>query len=153
MQDDTHPGTVLFLSHGGGPLPLLGDPSHQELVDFLQNVTVHFKKPEAIVVISAHWEENRPSLTAHPSPSLLYDYYGFPEESYQIAYPAKGAPQLAEKILAMLEGAGIAGRLDPYRGFDHGLFTVENHVSCCRYSLCAVVSGKQSGCIGSYTDG
>ena len=122
MQQDKQPGTVLFLSHGGGPLPLLGDESHQELVVFLQNVVHHFKKPKAIVVISAHWEEAQPTLTAHPRPSLIYDYYGFPEESYQITYPAQGEPLLAEKMREFFEGKGTPCRLDRQRGFDHGLF-------------------------------
>ena len=113
---------VLYIPHGGGPLPLLGDPDHQQLVDFLRLTASSLGEPSAIVVISAHWEEEQVTITNGAMPELMYDYYGFPEESYQIHYPASGAPALAGKIGALLQVAGIDARLDDQRGFDHGLF-------------------------------
>ncbi len=89
---------ILFLSHGGGPMPLLGDAGHTEMVDCLKSITSLLRKPSAIVVVSAHWEEKLPTITAGESPSLIYDYYGFPEESYSITYPCKGEALLANKI-------------------------------------------------------
>src|SRR5690606_13903647 len=86
---------VLFLSHGGGPLPLLGDPGHREMVAFLDGVRPALGQPRAILVASAHWEAARPTVTGNPSPDLIYDYYGFPEASYHIRYPAPGDPPLA----------------------------------------------------------
>jgi aromatic ring-opening dioxygenase catalytic subunit (LigB family) len=114
--------SVLYLSHGGGPLPLLGDKGHQDMIDFIRKVTPTLIKPTAILVISAHWEENKPTITNGAFPSLLYDYYGFPKESYEIVYPAPGAPELAKHIFNLLENAGIEANLDGQRGFDHGLF-------------------------------
>jgi 4,5-DOPA dioxygenase extradiol len=115
--------TTLFLSHGGGPLPLLGDPKHQEMIDILKNISNnHIRKPSAILVISAHWEEAIPTITSKPDPELIYDYYGFPEESYQIKYPAIGAPHLAAIVHDCLKEAGIDAKEDPNRGFDHGLY-------------------------------
>jgi aromatic ring-opening dioxygenase catalytic subunit (LigB family) len=114
--------SVLYLSHGGGPLPLLGDKGHQNMIDFIRTVTPMLIKPSAILVISAHWEENKPTITSGAFPSLIYDYYGFPKEAYDIEYPAPGAPELANKIFNLLESAGIDGQLDDQRGFDHGLF-------------------------------
>ena len=67
---------ILFLSHGGGPMPLLGDAGHTEMVDCLKSITSLLRKPSAIVVVSAHWEEKLPTSTAGESPSLIYDYYG-----------------------------------------------------------------------------
>ena len=113
---------ILFLSHGGGPMPLLGDAGHTEMVDCLKSITSLLRKPSAIVVVSAHWEEKLPTITAGESPSLIYDYYGFPEESYSITYPCKGEALLANKIHEKLERVGIACNLDKQRGFDHGLF-------------------------------
>lgn len=113
---------VLFLSHGGGPLPLLGDEGHQEMVDCLKEVATKINKPSAIIVVSAHWEENIPTITSGENPPLIYDYYGFPEESYHIKYPCAGDPLLASRIHNILENAGIASELDDQRGFDHGLF-------------------------------
>lgn len=113
---------VLFIPHGGGPLPLLGDKGHQELVAFLQDIHQKFETPDAILVISAHWEESKPTITSGQSPSLIYDYYGFPEESYDIQYPAPGSPELADRIHSLLVDNEIDAVLDDQRGFDHGLF-------------------------------
>jgi aromatic ring-opening dioxygenase catalytic subunit (LigB family) len=113
---------VLFLSHGGGPLPLLGDEGHKEMVARLNQIASEINQPSAIIVISAHWEENAVTITAGAFPSLIYDYYGFPEESYRIEYPCPGEPGLANHIHELLGKAGIKAILDEQRGFDHGLF-------------------------------
>lgn len=115
-------GSVLFLSHGGGPLPLLGDEAHEEMVALLKKVTPDLGNPSAILVISAHWEEDAPTITNGASPPLIYDYYGFPKEAYAIEYPAPGAPMLANKIFDLLKNHGIDANLTDQRGFDHGLF-------------------------------
>ena len=124
MEEKTNnsPSNVLFIPHGGGPLPLLGDKGHQELVDFLKQITPALGKPSAILVISAHWEEDIATITSGDKPELIYDYTGFPDEAYEIKYPALGNPQLAEKIFSLLQKNGIETRLDNHRGFDHGLF-------------------------------
>ena len=116
------PAAVVFVSHGGGPLPLLGDPAHAPLVQALQALAARLPRPKAILVVSAHWEEAAPTLTASAAPSLLYDYYGFPAQSYQIQYPCPGAPALAQQLHAALQGADLAPALDPQRGLDHGVF-------------------------------
>ena len=114
--------SVLFIPHGGGPLPLLGDPGHQQLINFLQGISARIQTPSAICVISAHWEESRVTITSGKSPVLIYDYYGFPESAYAVQYPAPGSPDLAHKIFTALQQNGINTRLDEQRGFDHGLF-------------------------------
>jgi len=114
--------SVLFLSHGGGPLPLLGDEGHKEMVACLKEISAKIKKPSAIIVVSAHWEESTPTITSGANPPLIYDYYGFPEESYNIQYLCPGEPLLAHQIHNVLESSGIEGKLDEQRGFDHGLF-------------------------------
>ncbi len=113
---------ILFLSHGGGPMPLLGDPGHQEMVACLQTIAGKIDKPAAILVVSAHWEQPLPTLTSAASPSLIYDYYGFPQESYSIRYPCPGQPVLAGQLHRILDKLAIQSRLDEQRGFDHGLF-------------------------------
>ena len=113
---------IVYFSHGGGPLPILGDASHQAMIEFMQALPSQLKKPEAIVVISAHWEEDAATLMGAPQPTMFYDYYGFPDEAYAIQYPAPGSPALAERMAAMLEAKGIPARIDTRRGFDHGLF-------------------------------
>jgi len=113
---------VLFVSHGGGPMPLLGDPGHQQLVDRLKEISGEIKRPDAILVISAHWEESVATVTTGANPELIYDYYGFPPESYQIKYPAPGQPQLAQQVVNALKGAGVPVQASSRRGFDHGMF-------------------------------
>lgn len=113
---------ALFLSHGGGPMPLLGDTGHQEMVSCLTNLAASIPKPDALLVVSAHWEEEVPTVTSGKNPSLIYDYYGFPEESYHIQYPCVGDPVLANEVHKLLEIASIEARLDEKRGFDHGVF-------------------------------
>ena len=113
---------VLYLPHGGGPLPLLGDPGHGELTEFLGSIRSKLGAPAAILVVSAHWEAARPTLTTATQPDMLYDYSGFPPEAYQIQYPAPGNPDLAEQIISQLATAGIAADEDESRGYDHGLF-------------------------------
>ena len=114
--------SVLFLSHGGGPLPLLGDEGHKDMVTCLQEIAAKIKRPSAIIVVSAHWEEEMPTITSGMNPPLIYDYYGFPEESYHIEYPCPGEPLLASQLHNLLKNAGIDAKLDEQRGFDHGLF-------------------------------
>lgn len=120
MTNTSH--TVLYISHGGGPLPLLGDPRHSEMIDLLSHLSERLPKPSAILVVSAHWEEEMPVITGAGSPELIYDYYGFPEESYSITYPAPGHPELAGKIRESLSARTIEAKIAPDRGFDHGLF-------------------------------
>ncbi len=115
-------GTVLFVPHGGGPLPILGDARHKEIIKFLKNIKFRINKPSSIIVISAHWEENEVKITSGEKPSLIYDYYGFPKESYKITYPAPGNYKLANKIKNLLKAKNINSKLDPERGFDHGVF-------------------------------
>lgn len=113
---------VLYLPHGGGPLPILGDKGHEEMVSFLKEIVAKLGEPSAIVVISAHWEEEQATITSNSHPEIIYDYYGFPAEAYTIQYAAPGNPGLAKEIYTLLMASGIPARLDEQRGFDHGLF-------------------------------
>jgi 4,5-DOPA dioxygenase extradiol len=115
-------GSVIYFSHGGGPLPILGDGSHKAMIKFMAELPFQIAKPDAIVVISAHWEENVVTVLGSSNPVMLYDYYGFPDEAYRITYPAPGNPELASRIIGMLKHVEIDGRVDNERGFDHGLF-------------------------------
>ena len=113
---------IVYFSHGGGPLPILGDPGHKAMVDFMTRLPARLKKPDVILVISAHWEEGAATLLGAQNPVMFYDYYGFPDEAYDITYPAPGSPERANRIVELLKENNIPARLDPRRGFDHGLF-------------------------------
>ncbi|WIA43829.1 hypothetical protein OEZ86_010245 [Tetradesmus obliquus] len=114
---------TLFIPHGGGPLPILNYPCHTSMVGFLSKAARHVpQKPKGILLVSAHWEEEHPQLTSSTNPGLLYDYYGFPPETYSLQYPAPGDPQLAQQAAELLRGAGFKASLNPDRALDHGAF-------------------------------
>ena len=119
---------VVYLPHGGGPWPFvdlgMGDPAElEQLAGYLRALhAVPPEKPKAVLVISAHWEEPVPTVMTSERPPLLFDYYGFPKESYELTWPAPGDPRLAARVRQLLEAGGFATGADPARGFDHGAF-------------------------------
>jgi aromatic ring-opening dioxygenase catalytic subunit (LigB family) len=119
---------VVFLPHGGGPWPFvdvgLGSPGELDaLASYLRSLRdLPAEPPKAVLAVSAHWEEAVPTVMTSPSPPMLYDYYGFPPESYRITWPAPGEPALAERVRSLLGAAGFPSGVDPNRGFDHGTF-------------------------------
>lgn len=135
--------TILFIPHGGGPLPLLNDPTHADLNRFLRDYPASIDRPDAIIVVSAHWEESEVAVTSAAAPPMLFDYFGFPPEAYEYRYAAPGQPQLAGRVHDCLQKAGIESRLDDERGFDHGLFVPlmlmypEADIPCIQISLSA----------------
>ncbi len=79
-------------------------------------------KPEAILMISAHWEEDVFTVQGQEQPGMIYDYYGFPEHTYSVQYPSKGHPVLAQRIQKLLLNKGLPTGLDLHRGYDHGMY-------------------------------
>lgn len=115
-----------FISHGGGPWPWLTDrspidygPLERSLQEIVADLGV---TPDAVLVVSGHWEEPELTVQTNPRPPMIYDYGGFPEFTYHISYPAPGSPTVAERVVGLLSDAGIEVRTDPLRGFDHGVF-------------------------------
>jgi aromatic ring-opening dioxygenase catalytic subunit (LigB family) len=102
--------------------PLLGDAGHRAMAAFMRRLPERLGKPGAILVISAHWEERIATLLNAQAPPLYYYYYGFPDEAYEIDYPAPGSPVLARRIVELLNRNQIPAGVDSHRGFDHGLF-------------------------------
>ncbi len=78
--------------------------------------------PKAVLMVSAHWEEATFTVMTHPKPPMLYDYSGFPPNTYSVVYPAPGSPELAQHVHGLLGSAGLASALNAQRGFDHGAF-------------------------------
>src|SRR3954466_11203425 len=94
---------VAFIPHGGGPWPFVdfGLPKAEivSLSNYLAAVRdLPKQKPRALVVVSAHWEESVPTVMSSPAPPMLYDYSGFPPESYELTWPAPGDPALAARV-------------------------------------------------------
>ena len=122
------PMPTVFIPHGGGPCFFMewtmGPPdSWDRLEHWLRGYAATLAdRPEAILVVSAHWEESDLTVQSGASPQLLFDYYGFPPHTYELEYPAPGDPARAARVAQLLERQGIACREDPQRPFDHGVF-------------------------------
>jgi 4,5-DOPA dioxygenase extradiol len=110
------PLPTLFLSHGS-PMHAL-EPG--VVGDAWAALGRRIRRPDAIVIASAHWETSLPMLTGNPKPKTIHDFGGFPKALYQIEYPAPGAPALAAKAVTLLKDAGITAGIDGCRGLDHG---------------------------------
>ncbi len=117
---------TLFIPHGGGPCFFMEwDPpdTWDRMAAYLRAIPADVGvPPKALVAISGHWEEKVATIQNNPAPPLLYDYYGFPESTYRIGYPAPGAPEVSARVAELLGAAGIAWKYDRERGFDHGVF-------------------------------
>lgn len=112
--------TIIYLPHGGGPLPLLGGLGHEKMISFYKSLSEKLPRPDDILVISAHWEEDNLTILNSKNYQLLYDYYGFPEEAYKLTYPASGNTELVDTIKKNLQDINILE--DGERGLDHGVF-------------------------------
>ena len=145
---------IVYFSHGGGPLPILGDPGHQTMVDFMTRLPQQLTQPDLILVISAHWEEKAATLLGAKNPPMFYDYYGFPEAAYEIQYPAPGSAHNAQRIAELLAQSQIASAVDPERGFDHGLFIPlkmmypQADIPCLQLSAAARAEPRRPSCRG-----
>jgi len=116
---------TLFISHGGGPWPYIPDMKVQfaKTFQWLSELPRTLPaKPKAILSISGHWETDEFTVSSAANPAMVYDYSGFPENTYRIRYPAPGSPDLAQRVQDLLSRAGIVNRSDATRGFDHGTF-------------------------------
>jgi 4,5-DOPA dioxygenase extradiol len=120
QSDGTHVANtmpVIFAAHGA---PVLLDDKEWmgELVAWAKAMP----KPKSVLMVSAHWEEPSATLGATKPVPLVYDFGGFPERYYQTKYPSPGAPELANRIRALLVGRGMALAEDSGRGLDHGAY-------------------------------
>ncbi len=113
---------IIFIPHGGGPMPLLNEPNHRSLIQFLKSIGSKLGKPKAILIISAHWEAGIATASSADNPDVIYDYSGFPAESYKLTYPASGNPELAHHVSKLINDHGLTATTNATRGFDHGTF-------------------------------
>jgi aromatic ring-opening dioxygenase catalytic subunit (LigB family) len=116
---------TFFLSHGGGPWPFMDDRRVQyaKTAQEFSRLPQRFpSRPKAVLVITGHWEADEFTVSTSAHPPMVYDYYGFPEHTYHLKYPAPGEPGVAARVKELLQRAGIDCREDGNQGFDHGTF-------------------------------
>ncbi|TVY14063.1 Extradiol ring-cleavage dioxygenase [Lachnellula arida] len=119
---------VFAVCHGGGPMPVMNDPGHYELIKSMTTKVPSVlglgtpSAPRAIVLVTAHWSERRPTISNGKNHKLYYDYGGFPAETYKLKYDAPGSPEVAGEVYELLEKAGMSPEMDSERGWDHGVF-------------------------------
>jgi aromatic ring-opening dioxygenase catalytic subunit (LigB family) len=114
-----------FIPHGGGPCFFMDDPTGiwTGMERFLRELPRSLPEtPKAILVVSGHWETRGFALTGAARPPLIYDYYNFPQHTYELTYDVAGAPDLAARAAALLVEHGLEAHVDPVRGLDHGVF-------------------------------
>ncbi|KAL1522205.1 hypothetical protein AB1Y20_021843 [Prymnesium parvum] len=112
---------AVYINHGGGPLPLLGEQPAvaSSLSSYARTLP---STPKAVLVVTAHWQTDATAVSDAPSPPLLFDYSGFPAQTYTYTYPAPGSPALARRACELLRAAGLPCSADSRRGWDHGVF-------------------------------
>ena len=119
---------TLFIPHGAGPCFFMDwtrgpADTWDSTAAWLKGLIATLpERPKAILVVSGHWEEPVFTVGSSPRPPMLFDYYGFPEHTYRLAFDAPGSPGLARRVRDLLSGAGFATAQDPDRGYDHGVF-------------------------------
>lgn len=111
---------TLYLPHGGGPLPLIDQKTYNNMNNFIKNIGNSYK-PEVIIIFSAHLETKEVTVIYNHDEALLFDYFGFPEETYNYKYNPPKDLILGKKIIKELNNSGIK-TTSSKRGFDHGVF-------------------------------
>ncbi|WP_299376364.1 class III extradiol ring-cleavage dioxygenase [uncultured Kiloniella sp.] len=106
----------LFLPHGAPDLPLSTHPA----TTFLKGLASHLKRPDAILIISAHWETKGLHITTGETLETIHDFAGFSSELYHLKYPAKSSPALIKLLREHLKNAGYEPNENKQRGLDHG---------------------------------
>lgn len=114
---------VLFLGHGS---PMNGIEDNEFVREFKKQGQ-QLDKPNAIIVVSAHWETKGTFVTAMQNPRTIHDFGGFPNELYEVLYPAPGHPELAKELSEIVKPTGTV-QLDDKWGLDHGSWTVVKHL-------------------------
>lgn len=117
---------AFYIPHGAGPCFFMDwnpPDAWDKTAAFLRGMPASLPaRPAAIVLVTAHWLAPQVMLTGSAQPGMLFDYHGFPPHTYELRYPAPGAPALAERARGLLADAGIAAAVDTQRGYDHGTF-------------------------------
>lgn len=113
---------VLFMGHGS-PMNAIED---NEFVQGWKTIAKTLPKPTAILCISAHWETKGTMVTAMEKPRTIHDFGGFPKALFDVQYPAKGSPEMANETKKIITKTEV--QLDQQWGLDHGCWSVVKHL-------------------------
>ena len=116
---------AVFVGHGSPMLALAHDGETRELRRIGDDVIAAHGKPKAILAISAHWYTNYTNVQTDEHPKQIYDMYGFPDELYEVDYPAAGSPELGRAVLDL---PGLRVQENNQWGIDHGVWTPLVHM-------------------------
>lgn len=113
---------VLFIGHGS---PMNGIEDNEFSRNWAK-MGSEIPKPKAVLVISAHWLTRGTHITAMNNPKTIHDFGGFPQELFNVQYPAPGDPELALATKQLIISTDVG--LDHDWGLDHGTWTVVRHM-------------------------
>ncbi|MBX7149756.1 4,5-DOPA dioxygenase extradiol [bacterium] len=116
------PQPALFIGHGN-PMHAVSDNAFTAM---LSRLGESFEKPKALVCVSAHWLTQGTFVTSNEHPKTIHDFGGFPQELFNVQYPAPGAPELAQQICDAIREPSI--KLNDEWGLDHGCWAVLKHL-------------------------
>lgn len=113
---------VLFIGHGS---PMNGIEENS-FSDYWKKLANEIPKPNAVVVVSAHWLTRGTKITAMDFPKTIHDFGGFPKELFDVQYPAPGNPGLAAETAGLIKSTKV--EMDHDWGLDHGAWTIVRHM-------------------------
>lgn len=114
---------ALFIGHGS-PMNAIQDNDFSRTLEKLGN---KLPRPSAVLVVSAHWMTKGTWVTKMESPKTIHDFYGFPEELFNVQYPAPGSPEVADEVQKIVKGTTIHADTHEW-GLDHGTWSVLRHI-------------------------
>lgn len=118
----TNPMPAIFCGHGN-PMNALLKNNYTQAWTAIGNT---IPRPKAILAVSAHWYIPVTAVTNVSKPRTIHDFGGFPQELYQVEYPASGSLELASCVQDLLAPTSV--ELDERWGLDHGTWSVLCHV-------------------------